>query len=87
MLLLYFIMLLPQACNFIKKETQVQVFTCEFCEISKNTFFTEHLWVTASNSSLRLFIEVFELYTTEKRDVSLANNLGFYATFFDKLLM
>ena len=22
--------------------------TCEFCEISKNTFFTEHLWTTAS---------------------------------------
>ena len=26
----------------------VQVFSCEFCEISKNTFFTEHLWTTAS---------------------------------------
>ena len=27
------------ACNFIKKETLTQVFSCEFCEISKNTFF------------------------------------------------
>ena len=27
-----------QACNFIKKEALVQVFSCEFCEISKNTF-------------------------------------------------
>ena len=27
----------PQACNFIKKETLAQVFSCEFCEISKNT--------------------------------------------------
>ena len=26
------------ACNFIKKETPAQVFSCEFCEISKNTF-------------------------------------------------
>ena len=26
------------ACNFIKKETLAQVFSCEFCEISKNTF-------------------------------------------------
>ena len=26
------------ACNFIKKETQAQMFSCEFCEISKNTF-------------------------------------------------
>ena len=31
-------------CNFIKKETLVQVFSCEFWEIAKNTFFTEHLW-------------------------------------------
>ena len=26
------------ACKFIKKETLSQVFSCEFCEISKNTF-------------------------------------------------
>ena len=25
-------------CNFIKKETLAQVFSCEFCEISKNIF-------------------------------------------------
>ena len=37
-----------QACNFIKKETLAQVFSCEFCKISKNTFFTEHLPTTAS---------------------------------------
>ena len=37
-----------QACNFIKKETLVLVFDCEFCEISKNTCFTEHLWMNAS---------------------------------------
>ena len=34
--------------NFIKKETLAQVFSCKFCETSKNTFFTEHLQVTAS---------------------------------------
>ena len=38
----------PEACNFIKKETLAQVFSCEFWEISENTFFTEHLWTTAS---------------------------------------
>ena len=38
----------PEACNFVKKETLTRVFSCEFCEISKNTFFTEHLWTTAS---------------------------------------
>ena len=25
-----------KACNFIKKETLAQVFSCEFCEIFKN---------------------------------------------------
>ena len=24
------------------------MFSCEFCKIFKNTFFTEHLWMTAS---------------------------------------
>ena len=33
----------PQACSFIKKESLAEVFFCEFCENSKNTFFTEHL--------------------------------------------
>ena len=28
-----------KACNFIKKETLAQVFSCEFCKISKNFFF------------------------------------------------
>ena len=35
------------SCNFIKNETLAQVFPCEFCEISNNTIFTEHLWTTA----------------------------------------
>ena len=38
-----------KACNFMKKENLAQVFSCEFCEISKNTFFTEHPLATASN--------------------------------------
>ena len=29
-----------------KKETLAQVFPSEFCEISQNTFFTEHLQMT-----------------------------------------
>ena len=38
-----------EACNFIKKETLGQVFSCELCEIFKKTFFTEHLQATASD--------------------------------------
>ena len=36
------------ACNFIKKETLAQVFSCEFCEISKNTFLHRTPLVAAS---------------------------------------
>ena len=35
-----------QAYDFIKKETLVQIFSSEFCEIFKNSLFTEHLWAT-----------------------------------------
>ena len=46
-------------CNFIKKETLAQVFSCEFCEISKNTFYTEHLRATAfGESNNNLFSEL-----------------------------
>ena len=51
--------------TLLKKETLVQMFSCEFCEISKNIFFTEHLWETASGvpmilcSFMETFIEVF----------------------------
>ena len=37
------------------KETLAQIFFCEFCEISKNTFFTGHLWTTASEKYVKLF--------------------------------
>ena len=36
------------ACNFIKKETLTQVFSGEFCEISKNTFSQRTPLVAAS---------------------------------------
>ena len=38
----------PEAFNFIKKETVAQMFSCEFCEIFKNIFFAEKIWVAAS---------------------------------------
>ena len=33
-----FLIMLQAACNIIKKEALAQVFSCEFCEISKSTF-------------------------------------------------
>ena len=32
----------------LQKESLAQVFSCEFCKISKNNFFIEHLLMTAS---------------------------------------
>ena len=45
---LFFDKVAVQACNFIEKETLAQVLSCEFCEISQNTFFTKHPWTSAS---------------------------------------
>ena len=46
-----------EACNFIKKVTLAQVFFCEFCEISKNTFSSEHLrW---------LLLHIFERFISK----------------------
>ena len=36
--LFLFVQLFLSNCNFIKNETLAQVFSCEFCKISKNTF-------------------------------------------------
>ena len=43
------------ACNFIEKETQVQVFSCELCKNFKNIFFIKHIWVTAYTVPDRIF--------------------------------
>ena len=37
--------------NKVAKKRLAHVFSCEFCEISKNTFFREHLWTTASDNN------------------------------------
>ena len=39
-----------QACNLLKK-TPTQVFSCEYCEISKNNYFEELLRTAASETS------------------------------------
>ena len=40
--------LIKGLCNFIINEILAQLFSCEFCEIFKNTLFAEHLRTTAS---------------------------------------
>ena len=51
---------MTEVCNFIKKETLAQVFSREFCEISKSTFFTEHLQATASVNAIFDFCDYFK---------------------------
>ena len=46
------IKLQASACNFIKNETMAQVFSCELCEISKNTFSYMTPLVAASGTKL-----------------------------------
>ena len=29
---------MPDVCNFVKKATPAQIFSCEFCKYSKSTF-------------------------------------------------
>ena len=53
----FLIKLKAKTSNFIKKETLAQVFSCEICEIFKNTFLTEHLWLTASGFNNLFFLE------------------------------
>ena len=50
----FLIKLRADACNLIKKETLAQLFSCEFCKISKNTFYTEHLRATGSERALHI---------------------------------
>ena len=40
-----------EACKFSTKETWAQVFSCEFYEIFKNIYFTQHLQATVSETS------------------------------------
>ena len=40
------------ACNFIKKETTAQVFSCEFCKTFRNTFFQGTPPITTSETFL-----------------------------------
>ena len=54
-----------QSLFFIKEETLAHVFSCEFCEISKNTYFTEHPWATASkfftDCCYTLYVRLFKI--------------------------
>ena len=70
--------ILLETYNLIKKETLAEVFSCEFCEISKNTFFTEYLRATASErylafkdcGSLNIFVKFLKRYLDAQKPPS-----------------
>ena len=45
-------------CNIIKKETLMQVFSCDFCEIFKNTFCLEYLWWLLLNQMYNYWLRI-----------------------------
>ena len=50
-------------CNFIKRETLAQVFSCEFCEISENTFSYRTSLVAASVTLTQQTLKVVSTLT------------------------
>ena len=50
-----FLIKLQASGHVTKKESLAQALSCEFCEISKNTFPTEHTRITAFVTLLLLF--------------------------------
>ena len=64
-------------CNLIKKETQAQVFSCEFCTIFKNTYFYRTPLVAASkptNGLLVRFVDFNSKHTWSNNVKSLYND-------------
>ena len=63
-----------EAFNFIKKETLAQMFSCEFCEISNNTFSYRTPPVAASEIKgfrvPRCFIKNRKIYKIDSFDIS-----------------
>ena len=56
-----------------------QVFSCEFCGISKNTYFTEHIWVTASvQSCLKDYNESRVKTNSFRNSFILFSNQGYF---------
>ena len=81
-----------RACNFIKKDTPAQVFSCEYCEIFKNRFFIEHFWwllLKCQNwSGLRFddaIISIFPIFKICNRGISsfvyMKEKFGSFSTF------
>ena len=75
----FLIKLQVEACNFIKKETPTQVFSSEFCEISKNTSFHRTPPVAASELVKKCCFRILQIeYIIYKKHIKkcIANALN-----------
>ena len=73
-----------KACNFIKKETLAQVFSCECCEISKSTYF--HRAPLAAASSMTKFNQEKQEKRTDKHPLSILHwKIRIYIKFKSKM--
>ena len=59
------------------------MFSSEFCKISKNTFFTKHLWTTAS--SVIYFWTLIRIITVQKGKFSIKDFFSKYDQIHKKL--
>ena len=69
-----------EACNFIKKETRAQVFSGEFCVISKSTFsYTTHPWLllSAASTAESIFESVAKQFNDHKLSWDYCMVIGF----------
>ena len=85
----FLIKLQASACNFFKKETLAQVFSCEFCEIPKNSFSCRTPLVAASvhikaeahlklkrASMMKLFVKILNALLFSQKNSIIDTRLG-----------
>ena len=68
------------ACHFIEKVTLAQVFSCEYCEICKSTFFTEHLWTAASLRKYMCKKHIISIAKQNALNISLVPSAAIFST-------
>ena len=77
----FLIRLQASACNLIKKKTLSQVFSCKFCEISKNTFFYRTPSVAVSSIFLGQLLIILLTSDRETRQFGGQLDITYYHSF------
>ena len=67
----------PKTCNLIKKETLAWVFSCEFCEISKNNLYYRTPLVTASDNCCKVYKDDVDIKIDQTKKTQKEENFGF----------